>query len=635
MPLTTGTILMNRYYIEALLGQGGMGAVYRAVDQNLNLRVAVKENLDASPGAQKQFGVEASLLARLSHPNLPRVTDHFFIPNQGQYLVMDYIEGEDLDEMVKRLGVVQEEWAVSWLRQVCDALSYLHRQSPPIIHRDIKPGNIRVTPNGQAFLVDFGIAKLYDPVLATTLGAKAVTPGFSAPEQYGGGLTDVRSDVYSLGATLYTALTGQTLPESVQRMVGAASIRLPRQLNPQIAPQTESAILRAIEVATDRRFQTAAEFRAALAPQTAINLPVNPPPPPTVPPVSPPTRLRRSWFFIGGVMLLLVLIAGGLLLPKAPDVTATPAPRTVITEGPVNPDGGAPVTRRPVTAAPVVIIPSLTPPATATPPRLASGGLIAYEAGPDGAWQIYLSDPASGKVWRLPNQPANSGVPAWLPAGEHIAFRSNASGSWQIYTLKLDGSDLRQITLGSGNNTEPNYAPDGSRLAFVSDRNGNKEIYVMDSDGQHQRRLTNNSGADDDPNWSPTGEWIAFESQRGGRMDVYLIRPDGSSLTRLTDQGQSNSTPAWSPDGQWIAFEREDGSATHLWVMDKQGGNQRQITFDGTYNVRPAWSPTGRELAYNSDRGGPTEVWIAPLDGSTAPLRVSEGEGFDPAWSRP
>ena len=292
MPFTIGQILLNRYRIDALLGQGGMGAVYRAVDLNLNLVVAVKENRDASPGAQKQFGLEASLLARLSHQNLPRVTDYFFLPNQGQYLVMDYIEGEDLESMVTRLGPLPEAQVVAWLRQVCDALAYLHRQSPPIIHRDIKPANIKIRPDGCALLVDFGIAKIYDPHLATTIGAKAVTPGYSPPEQYGGSTTDARSDIYALGATLYTLLTGETLPESVQRMVGSVTLTPPRQLNPRISPLIEDAVLHAVEVATDRRFQRIEDFSVALT------QPIG-----SVPPdgAARSTDLDRSWSRAGGV----------------------------------------------------------------------------------------------------------------------------------------------------------------------------------------------------------------------------------------------------------------------------------------------------------------------------------------------
>ena len=236
-PLATGTLLNRRYRIVRLLGQGGFGAVYRAWDLNLNRPCAVKENTDVSLEAVRQFSREASLLANLSHPNLPRVTDHFSIPGQGQYLVMDYIEGEDLREMVeKSFEPLPEEQVLPWIIQVCDALSYLHSLPQPIIHRDLKPANIRITPQGKAYLVDFGIAKIYDPQLHTTSGAKALSPGYSPPEQYGQGRTDARSDVYALGATLYTLLTSQRPPDSVDLLTATAP-KLPsvRSLNPKVS----------------------------------------------------------------------------------------------------------------------------------------------------------------------------------------------------------------------------------------------------------------------------------------------------------------------------------------------------------------------------------------------------------------
>jgi serine/threonine-protein kinase len=257
-------IYHDRYRIDGLLGQGGMGAVYKGWDFNLEIPVAIKENLDLTPEAQKQFNREASMLARLAHPNLPRVTDYFTLPGQGQYLVMDYIEGEDLKSMLDRLGHLPEDQVLSWIGQITEALDFLHNQDPPIIHRDIKPGNIRIRPNGRAALVDFGIAKFYDPKKATTTGAKAVTPGYSPPEQYGGGLTDRRSDVYALGATLYHLLTGKEPPESVHRMVRIAEMPPPRQLNEEISPQVEQAIIKSTEVSTDRRFQSIGELRTAL-----------------------------------------------------------------------------------------------------------------------------------------------------------------------------------------------------------------------------------------------------------------------------------------------------------------------------------------------------------------------------------
>ncbi len=225
---------------------------------------AVKENLDSSPQAQQQFEREAKILANLNHPNLARVTDYFFVPGQGQYLVMDYVEGEDLQEMLDQAGgPLAEAQVFPWVNQVCDALEYLHTQQPPVIHRDIKPANIRITPGGKAVLVDFSIAKIYDPNLKTTQGARAVTPGYSPQEQYGQGHTDVRSDIYALGATLYALLTGQIPVESIQRNLNVTFPTV-RALNPAVSAATERAILQAMEMLPANRYQNVHQLKLAL-----------------------------------------------------------------------------------------------------------------------------------------------------------------------------------------------------------------------------------------------------------------------------------------------------------------------------------------------------------------------------------
>jgi serine/threonine protein kinase len=262
MVLRRGRILENRYRIAALLGQGGMGAVYRATDVRFNTTVAIKENRMATAESQRQFSREAGLLHRLRHPNLPRVTDYFFIPGQGQYLVMDYVEGQDLKQVLARQGAVPEAQALEWIGQVLEALEYLHSEG--IIHRDVKPANVKITPRGEIVLVDFGLAKIYDPSHETTVGARGVTPGFAPPEQYGLGRTDARSDIYSAAATLYALLTGHTPPDALQYMTRQAEFVPPRQLNPGISPAVEAAILRAMESAPDARFQKASDLRAAL-----------------------------------------------------------------------------------------------------------------------------------------------------------------------------------------------------------------------------------------------------------------------------------------------------------------------------------------------------------------------------------
>jgi serine/threonine protein kinase len=277
VPLSTGQVLNNRYRIVKLLGQGGFGAVYRAWDTSFEMACALKENIETTPEAQRQFVREARMLRNIKHPNLPLVADYFLLPGQGQYLVMDYVEGEDLQEKLSAAGgPLPEAQVVAWMAQICDALAYLHTQNPPIIHRDIKPANIKITPQGQAVLVDFGIAKVYDPHLKTTMGARAVTPGYSPPEQYGAGVTDARTDIYALGATLYTLLTGQLPLESVQRTVGQ-QMPTPRVLNPRLSTQTEAAIIKALQVVPEQRHQSAAALRLALGKST-------PPPPVPMPP---------------------------------------------------------------------------------------------------------------------------------------------------------------------------------------------------------------------------------------------------------------------------------------------------------------------------------------------------------------
>jgi serine/threonine protein kinase len=263
--LSRDQTLQNRYRIIRLIGQGGFAAVYRAWDISLNRSCAVKENLDASAEAQRQFQKEASLLAALDHPNLPRVTDHFFIPGLGQYLVMDFIEGQSLEDRLKQKGApLTQEETLPWIEQVCSALTYLHSRIPPIIHRDIKPANIIITPADQAILVDFGISKVYNTNLRTTVGAKAVTPGYSPPEQYGSGNTNARTDIYAIGATLYCLLTGQDPPESVERVVGNAIMVAPCRLNNQISSDVEIVILKATAIDIQKRFQTIEELHQAI-----------------------------------------------------------------------------------------------------------------------------------------------------------------------------------------------------------------------------------------------------------------------------------------------------------------------------------------------------------------------------------
>ena len=261
--LFSGTVLRERYEIVALIGRGGMGAVYEAHDRRLpGRRCAIKEiHLPADLGpkataqSREQFQREARTLARLDHANLPKVSD-YFSTGERDYLVMDYVPGRDLHQIVqeaaRRGQFLDEAQVADWARQLCGALEYLHRQVPPVLHRDLKPANVKLTPDGQIKLVDFGLVKPVDPDDPRTLtGARGLGSLPYLPlEQYADleGYTDVRSDIYALGATLYHLLTGQVPPNAQQRFLQPESLPSPRQVNPGLSPAGEAAILAAMAV---------------------------------------------------------------------------------------------------------------------------------------------------------------------------------------------------------------------------------------------------------------------------------------------------------------------------------------------------------------------------------------------------
>lgn len=420
MALNPGEVLNQRYRIEALLGKGGFGAVYRAWDLNFDLPCAVKENIETSPEAQRQFLREARLLHTLRHPNLPLVKDHFILPGQGQYLIMDYIEGQDLQEKLDQAGgPLPEAQVLTWLGEICAALNYLHEHQPPIIHRDLKPANIRVTPQGQAVLVDFGISKVYDPTLRTTQGARAVTPGYSPVEQYGQASTDARTDIYALGATAYALLTGTAPVEAIRRISGE-TLTPPRRLNPQISPHVEQAILRAMETLPANRFQSVREFQQALHRDASAGEPARvaptlvsqpayrpasnfPPrrviPPPSAPAAAPRSAAPRSGspsaasplkpLLIGGalglaVIVVLALVGGALLLAGDPQAlqrfglaaapSDTPVPTASLTPVP----GFTPTV---VPSDTPTVVPSYTPTDAPTFTPLPSPTLVGSIAG--------------------------------------------------------------------------------------------------------------------------------------------------------------------------------------------------------------------------------------------------------------
>jgi serine/threonine-protein kinase len=277
-PIEPGVILRERYKIRRIIGQGGMGSIYLAEDLRLEgrqcaLKEVVHENSlsdDTLHQAQEQFLREAQILARLDHPNLPKVSD-FFSEENREFLVMDFVPGKDLRTIMlearSKKTFLSEREVLNWSAQLADALDYMHRQDPPILHRDIKPSNLKLTPSGLIKLVDFGLVKLLasEEMTITILQGRG-TALYTPLEQYGGdtGHTDVRSDIYAFAGTLYHLLTNSPPVEARERFLHPESLVPPRQINASISVRTERTILWALSLHPDERPQSIEQFRQGL-----------------------------------------------------------------------------------------------------------------------------------------------------------------------------------------------------------------------------------------------------------------------------------------------------------------------------------------------------------------------------------
>ncbi len=277
-PLKAGEVLRSRYKIRRIIGQGGMGSIYLADDLRLEGReCALKEvehdrtmPVDMTRQARDQFLREATVLARLDHPNLPKVSDFFSI-GARDYLVMDFVPGKDLRTLMvearQNNAFLAENEVMAWAKQLADALCYLHSQKPPILHRDIKPSNLKLTPSGLLKLVDFGLVKILasDEMTITILQGRG-TALYTPLEQYGGdvGHTDARSDIYAFGATLYHLLTNKAPVDARERFLHPENLLPPRQINPNLSSRIERAILWAMNLHPDERPQDMDSFRQAL-----------------------------------------------------------------------------------------------------------------------------------------------------------------------------------------------------------------------------------------------------------------------------------------------------------------------------------------------------------------------------------
>jgi serine/threonine protein kinase len=324
-PLKNGEVLRGRYKIRERIGQGGIGSIYLAEDTRLQGRQCALKEVEydrALPEkirdeAREQFLREATILARLDHPNLPKVSD-FFSNGPRDYLVMDYVPGKDLRALLlearRKKSYLKEIDVLSWADQLANALTFLHSQEPSIVHRDIKPSNLKLMPNGLIKLVDFGLVKILAPEEVTiTIIQGQGTALYTPLEQYGGSdaHTDIRSDIYAFGATLYHLLTNESPADARKRFLHPESLVPLRQINPAISIRTERAVLWAMSLHPDERPHTVDEFRQALLGYSE---------PPTLPIAVRRVRPQPTWEYLAqrpeatlawsaAVLLLISLLA--------------------------------------------------------------------------------------------------------------------------------------------------------------------------------------------------------------------------------------------------------------------------------------------------------------------------------------
>jgi len=657
MTLERGALLHKRYRIVEILGQGGMGSVYRAVDENLGVDVAVKENLFTTDEYARQFRLEAVILANLRHSNLPRVTDHFVIGDQGQYLVMDYIEGEDLRQRMERMGNITEDEAVLIGAALCDALAYLHTRKPPILHRDIKPGNVKITPDGHIFLVDFGLAKVLHGSQATTTGARAMTPGYSPPEQYGTARTDPRTDIYSLGATLYAALSGIIPEDGLARAMDNTQLTPLRKRNSKVSRRFAASIEKAMGIDPADRFQNAEEFkRSLLGTKTKTQLlpgdfMVEPPPPdvmeelqqnaiekaskPVVDyksgngkeavhaeelPVFKPRRRkrkgRRVLTILLWTLLLLSLATVGVVLFK-PELVPAQMMTMLGSLRNIN----------------LPFLPgtdSLTsiPPATKTSPVLPTVTPITIQSTATAALAPTVTLQPTAQSTSTPD---NIPIPVATSVGGgsgQIVFASSRSVVPQLYLVNADGTNLTQLTNMDNGACQPSWSPDGMQLVFISPCLGRGDIfetiynesslYIINADGTGLKQLTPAPGSDFEPAWSPDGKQIAFTSVRGGFRQIYSLDVDSLAITLLTNTTNAieSSQPSWSPDGTKITYTVKRVGTYQVWSMNANGQEAVQLARSGQdlWDYLPSWSPDGRTIFFSQRRMGAFRPWLMRID---------------------
>lgn len=604
MPLLPGEILHKRYRIINQLGRGDYGVVYRAWDVHDEVDVAVKEYLDSRLEVQKQFRAEARRLSRLKHPQLPAVRDHFALDDVGQYLVSDFVDGVDLQTLLAQYGPLPSELIIEWLQAVCQPLAYLHEKGT--VHLDVKPANIRLAPGGDVYLVDTGLPGL---------GIAPGTGGYGSPEQQKQSEeVGPASDIYSLGATLYTLLTEKTPAGALQREAGLQETAAAREVNPDVAPYLSIVASRAMSLRADARFETVADFSQALqrpsgrpavqheALRRSESLPA--PPPSRQIPTSTRRKMqqRTMWGLLGLLAVILVTGVGIMFFGPSPLLGGSDEAATATTQSQV-------------IAALTDVAPTVTPTPDPTALPTATPEPVLSETG---SRLVFMP----GGLFRLGNdQGAEDEQPSRMVSLEPYYIDE---------TEVTNGAYARCVAAGE---CDP---PATDRASFYPDYYGNPEyddypvLYVdwyqaqtfcewrgdrLPSEAEWERA----AGFDPERGVKSTYPWgDDFDGTRLNYCDVNCYRQD-------SDSAYDDEYGDTAPVGSYPAGRSPIGAYDML-------GNVMEWTNDwydrNYYTVAPDTNPLGPLEGFSkSVRGG---SWLSMRD----ELRVSVRSFYDPEEHR-
>jgi len=559
----------GHFRILSRLGAGGMGVVYRAHDEKLQRTVAIKvvERIaGVSAGDRTRIVEEARAASGLSHPNICTVYETGDVNGQA-YIAMEFVDGKPLSESIPTSGLSTDA-VVRYGIQIADALAHAHKRG--VIHRDLKTGNVVISPDGRAKVLDFGLARRVPSEMATTVTrssdsqpaqAIAGTLAYLAPEVLLGNQADERSDIWALGVLLYEIAAGE-LPFKGRNEfdLTAAILREPAAPLPEsVPPIIRSIIQRCLAKEPSQRYQHAVEVRAALeAVQSDVGA------------VSKvPLTQRQTWPMVTA-LLVIVAAAGAFVLWRQRDTrsvwerTATEG-RWTLTLSSENP----------------IYDPAIS----------ADGKMLCYVVEErTGRSDLFVRRVAGGGLVRVTNDDARETTPRFSPDGDRIAFarRESPDGTPEIRIVSTFGGDSQRVLDSAA---APVWSPNGKELAFLHRApNGTLELMIAGADGANAR---------------------------------LLLRAD-SEFPFLRD-------PAWSPDGRELAIVRGSGGiAGEIWLIPALGGAPRRAMSDPAevFSESPAYTADGLGIVHSSNRGGATNVWFYPRAGG-APVRLTAGAGPD------